>query len=72
MAKAIFNLPTTRHLMDRLQVDQALRQFCGWRSPGALPHESRFSRAFGEFCKSFTQTPRKFNPIYISLLQRFF
>jgi len=49
IAKAIFNLPTTRDLMGRLRVDQALRQFCGWRSPGALPHESKFSRAFAEF-----------------------
>jgi hypothetical protein len=49
IAKAIFNLPTTRDLMGRLRVDRALRQFCGWRSPGAVPHESKFSRAFAEF-----------------------
>jgi hypothetical protein len=35
--------------MGRLRVDQALRQFCGWNSVSALPHESKFSRAFGEF-----------------------
>ena len=33
VAKAILNLPATRDLMDRLRVDQALHQFCGWRSP---------------------------------------
>ena len=33
IAKAVLNLPTTRDLIDRLRVDQALRQFCGWRSP---------------------------------------
>src|ERR1700687_4486400 len=49
MAKAVLNLATTRDLIDRLRVDQALRQFCGWRSPRALPHESKFSRAFAEF-----------------------
>jgi hypothetical protein len=49
IAKAIFNLPTTRDLIDRLRVDQALRQFCGWRSPRAVPHESKFSRVFAEF-----------------------
>src|SRR5437764_7326344 len=30
IAKAILNLPTTRDLISRLQVDQQLRQFCGW------------------------------------------
>jgi hypothetical protein len=49
IAKAILNLPDTRHLIGRLRVDQALRQFCGWNSVRALPHESKFSRAFGEF-----------------------
>src|SRR5262249_46347279 len=48
----ILNLPTTRDLLNRLRVDQALRQFCGWRSPHSLPHESKFSRAFAEFAAS--------------------
>jgi hypothetical protein len=52
MAKAIFDLPTTRSLMDRLRVDQALRQFCGWPTARAVPHESKFSRAFAEFANS--------------------
>ena len=42
IAKAVLNLPTTRALINRLQVDQALRQLCGWRSPRSLPHESKF------------------------------
>ena len=29
MAKAILNLPTTRDLISRLHVDEALRRFCG-------------------------------------------
>src|SRR5260370_12646389 len=49
IAKAILNLSTTRDLLDRLRVDQALRQFRGRRSPHALPHESKFSRAVAEF-----------------------
>jgi hypothetical protein len=49
VAKAILNLPTTRDLMDRLRVDGELRQLCGWRTVQALPHESKFSRAFAEF-----------------------
>jgi transposase len=49
IAKAVLNLPTTRALMGRLRVDEALRKFCGWSSVKALPHESKFSRAFAEF-----------------------
>ena len=49
LAKAVLNLPTTRDLMGRLRVDESLRAFCGWASVHALPHESKFSRAFGEF-----------------------
>lgn len=63
LAKAIFNLPTTRHLIDRLRTDQSLRQFCGWRSPRALPHESKFSRAFAEFAAS--QLPQQLHEAVI-------
>ncbi|MFN0100672.1 MAG: transposase [Bryobacteraceae bacterium] len=45
LAKAVFNLPTTRDLIARLRVDAALRRFCGWYSVDRLPHESKFSRA---------------------------
>jgi hypothetical protein len=49
IAKAVLNLPTTRDLIGRLRVDEPLRTFCGWASIEALPHESKFSRAFAEF-----------------------
>ena len=49
IAKAILNLPNTRHLMARLRVDEALRRLCGWSTVKALPHESKFSRAFAQF-----------------------
>jgi hypothetical protein len=52
IGKAILNLPNTRDLIGRLRVDEALRQLCGWRSVKALPHESKFARAFGEFARS--------------------
>jgi hypothetical protein len=48
-AKAVLNLPTTRMLIDRLQVDAVLRRLCGWEFAGAIPSESTFSRAFEEF-----------------------
>src|SRR5258708_7507777 len=68
IAKAVMNLPTTRDLLDRLRVDQALRQFCGWRSPHALPHESKFSRAFAQFAAS--QLPQQLHAAAIQATQR--
>ena len=52
IAKAVLNLPTTRDLIERLRVDQSLRQLCGWSTVSVLPHESKFSRAFAEFAHS--------------------
>lgn len=55
VAKAIYNLPTTRALLDRLACDKKLRRICGWEQKGAVPSEATFSRAFEEF--SQTQLP---------------
>jgi len=52
VAKAILNLTTTRQLISRLRVDEALRSLCGWRTARALPHEAKFSRVFAEFAES--------------------
>jgi hypothetical protein len=68
LAKAILNLPTTRNLLDRLRVDEALRQFCGWRSAAAVPHESKFSRAFAEFAAG--QLPQHLHAALIEATQR--
>jgi hypothetical protein len=68
MAKAILNLPTTRDLMSRLRVDEALRRFCGWSSAGSLPHESKFSRAFAEFAQ--TQLPQQLHEAVIAATQQ--
>lgn len=46
MAKAVFHLPTTRALIERLAVDRPLRRLCGWSRVGQLPSEATFSRAF--------------------------
>lgn len=51
VAKAALNLPTTRALLDRLASDTRLRRLCGWESEGAIPDESKFSRAFGLFAE---------------------
>jgi Transposase DDE domain/Transposase domain (DUF772) len=67
LAKAILNLATTRDLMDRLRVDSALRLFCGWYSVEALPHESKFSRAFAEFAAM--QLPQQLHNLVVQTLQ---
>jgi len=52
VAKAVFNLPTTLALIERLGADAVLRRLCGWESRRELPSESTFSRAFAEFAES--------------------
>jgi len=49
LAKAIYNLTTTRQLLDRLRGDAQLRRLCGWETITAIPAESTFSPAFAEF-----------------------
>lgn len=51
VAKAVYNLPRTRDLLDRLSSDEQLRLICGWKVGETLPHESTFSRAFAEFAE---------------------
>jgi hypothetical protein len=68
MAKAILNLATTRDLISRLRVDEALRRICGWARASALPHESKFSRAFAEFAE--TQLPQQLHAAVIAVTQR--
>ena len=67
LAKAVLNLPTTRDLISRLRVDEALRRFCGWSSIQALPHESKFSRAFAEFAE--TELPQQLHEAVIATTQ---
>lgn len=52
VAKAVYNLGTTRQLLERLTSDATLRRLCGWERSSALPSESTFSRAFAEFARS--------------------
>ena len=57
VVKAVYDMPTTRVLLDRLDTDAALRRLCGWERRSAVPSESAFSRAFAEF--SDTQLPQR-------------
>jgi len=52
VAKAVFNFPTTRLLIEMLSADKTLRRLCGWQRAGAVPSEATFSRAFAEFATS--------------------
>jgi hypothetical protein len=52
LAKAVFNLPHTRALLDRLRHDVTLRRLCGWERASQVPAEWVFSRAFAEFAES--------------------
>lgn len=48
IAKSVYNLQTTRDLIDRLRSDRILRILCGWRYVKDIPSESKFSRVFQE------------------------
>lgn len=52
IAKAVYNMTTTRELIDRLKTTPALRRICGWEKASDIPHESSFSRAFAEFSQN--------------------
>ena len=49
VAKAVWNFPTTRHLIDAVRERPRLRRLCGWETPGEVPSEATFSRAFEAF-----------------------
>ena len=48
IAKAVFQIDTTRALLERLANDRAL---CGWESIRVIPSEATFSRAFAGFAE---------------------
>ncbi|MGH8716373.1 MAG: transposase [Burkholderiales bacterium] len=51
VAKTVLNLSTTVGLIERLEMDRALRRICGFPMWQRLPDESTFSRAFTEFAQ---------------------
>jgi hypothetical protein len=48
-AKAVYNFPTTRALIEALAARPSLRRMCGYERASDIPGESTFSRAFEEF-----------------------
>jgi hypothetical protein len=49
VAKAVYNLPTTKLLIENILSSPPLRRLCGWESLGEVSSEATFSRAFAEF-----------------------
>ena len=49
IAKAVFDITTTRALLERLAIDRTLRRLCGWTIVREISSEATFSRAFAEF-----------------------
>jgi len=57
IAKAVYDMPTSRILLDRLASDGVIRRICGWEKITDMPSEATFSRAFAEL--SASQLPKK-------------
>jgi hypothetical protein len=68
IAKAVYNFPHTRDLIDRLRNDEVLRRLCGWESLSQVPAECSFSRAFAEFAQS--QFPQRVHEALIEKTQK--
>ena len=68
IAKSVYNIQTTRDLIDRLHVDRVLRVLCGWRYKRDIPSEAKFSRVFKELSdlKIAEKTHEKFVEEYLS------
>ncbi len=52
ITKMVYNMDTTRILLDRLQSDPTIRRLCGWERRKEVPSEATFSRAFAEFAQN--------------------
>jgi len=68
VAKMVYNMPTTRALLDRLKTDTSLRRICGWERVIDVPEEWTFSRAFSEFSNS--QLPERVHESLIKNLYK--
>jgi hypothetical protein len=68
VAKATYNIQTTRDLIDRLKADRVLRIIYGWRYVRSVPSESTFSPVYGELACSHIadKTDQAFIKEYLS------
>ena len=63
IAKAVWDFPTTRDLIDAVRHRPTLRRLCGWETLGEIPGESTFSRAFAAFAED--QLPQRIHEAMI-------
>jgi len=49
IAKAVYDFPTTKILLEYLNTSSTFRKLCGWERIMDIPSEATFSRAFAEF-----------------------
>ena len=70
IAKSVYNIQTTRDLINRLHSDKILRVLCGWRYKNDIPSESKFSRVFKELSelKIAQKTHQKFIKIEVNFM----
>lgn len=47
--KAVYDLPTTKGLIENLKTNPSYRRLCGWEYRGEVPSEATFCRAFNLF-----------------------
>ena len=68
ISKSVYNIQTTRDMIDRLHSDRVLRVLCGWRYKRDIPSEAKFSRVFKELSdlKIAQKTHEKFVEEYLS------
>lgn len=67
IAKAVYQFPTTRALIDGLNARPVLRRLCGWESANDVPEEWTFSRAFAAFCAG--QLPQQIHAALVEIHQ---
>lgn len=67
-AKPVFRIGQTKMLIERLQIDKALRRLCGWTFAFQIPSEATFSRAFAEFAAS--ELPSKIHKALIEVTHK--
>lgn len=68
VAKAVYNLGSTRALLDLLATDSRLRRICGWPRASDVPDETVFSRAFAEFARA--ELPQRVHEALIAKTQK--
>ncbi len=49
--KAVYDLPTTKVLIENLKTNPSYRRLCGWEYRGEVPSEATFCRAFSVFAE---------------------